>query len=58
MVNTPPASGFEEVVMPGELDFRTRQRRLAEGIPLPEVTWAQIQAAGRRVGVELPDEAP
>ncbi len=58
MVATPVADGFEEVIMPGELDFRTCERRKVEGIPLPEVTWSQIQAAARRVGIDLPDEAP
>ncbi len=58
MVATPIASGFAEVVMPGELDFRTYERRKVEGIPLPEVTWSQIQAGAHRVGIELPEYAP
>ena len=58
MTTTPVAPGFSEVVMPGELDFRTYDRRLIEGIPLPQVTWKQIQEAANKVGLELPDEAP
>ena len=57
MTTTPVAPGFTEVVMPGELDFRIYDRRLIEGIPLPEVTWKQIQEAAHKVGLELPDEA-
>jgi hydroxycarboxylate dehydrogenase B len=56
MSSTPAAEGFTEVVMPGELDFRSLERRKQEGIPLPETTWTQIQTAARRVGIELPDE--
>ena len=51
--NTLPAPGHTEVVMPGALDFRTRERRLIEGIPLPKETWLQIVEAAQGVGVTL-----
>jgi uncharacterized oxidoreductase len=57
MTGTPPAPGFDEVVMPGELDFRSYKRRMQDGIPLPETTWSQIQAAARQVGVSLEEGA-
>jgi LDH2 family malate/lactate/ureidoglycolate dehydrogenase len=41
---TKPAEGFEEVLVPGELENRTRERRLKEGIPIPPATWAELQA--------------
>jgi uncharacterized oxidoreductase len=41
-----------EVLSPGEPENRTRQQRLAEGIPLPDDTWAAIIATAREVGVE------
>ncbi len=53
---TPPAPGYKEVVMPGELDFRNRQRRLAEGIPLADQTWELIKEAAQKVGLTLADE--
>jgi LDH2 family malate/lactate/ureidoglycolate dehydrogenase len=40
-------------MMPGEREFRTRERRLREGIPLPEETCRLIREAGARVGVGL-----
>jgi hydroxycarboxylate dehydrogenase B len=47
-----PASPGGEVLAPGEPEDRTRRQRLAEGIPLPDDTWAAIVAAAREVGVD------
>jgi hydroxycarboxylate dehydrogenase B len=41
-----------EVLSPGEPEDRTRQQRLAEGVPLPDDTWAAIIATAREVGVD------
>ncbi len=48
-----PAPGFEEVLVPGELEFRTMRRREAEGIPIDERTWQAIQEHADRLGVSL-----
>ena len=53
MTSTPPASGHEEVVMPGELDFRAREQRRRDGIALSAETCRQIEAAARQVGVKV-----
>ena len=55
MTTTPPAVGAKEVVMPGELDFRIYDKRLAEGIPLSDETWQLMVEAARKVGVNLPE---
>ncbi len=47
-----PATPGGEVLVPGEPEQRTRAQRLAEGIPLPDDTWASILAAAREVGVD------
>src|SRR5262249_47233550 len=47
-----PITSGGEVLTPGEPEHRTRQQRLAEGIPLPDETWAAIVAAARDVGVD------
>ncbi len=57
VTSSKPAPGHQEVVVPGALDFRTRAKRLAEGIPVAEQTWREIERAGERVGVRLPDLA-
>lgn len=41
---TPPATGFDEVLVPGERSHRETQRRLREGVFVEEGTWGQIQA--------------
>lgn len=51
------APGFDGVFLPGELDFRTRQQRMRDGIPIDENTWNQIVAAAAGLGVhEAPGE--
>jgi uncharacterized oxidoreductase len=40
-----------EVLVPGEPELRARKRRLAEGIPLPDDTWARLVTAAREVGL-------
>ena len=47
-----PATPGGEVLIPGEPEQRTRRQRLAEGVPLPDDTWAAIVAAAREVGVD------
>lgn len=48
----PPAAGFTEVLVPGDLEARTRQTRLREGIPLPEDLWGRLNELARSLGVE------
>ena len=57
--SSPPAEGFREVALPGELDFRLKQQRLAAGIPLDDRTWDAIREAAGGVGVsEAPEAEP
>src|SRR5215472_7853923 len=49
----PPASGFAEVLLPGEPEQRSKAERLRDGIPVAEATWSAIVAAGRGFGVNL-----
>jgi len=46
-----PATLGGEVLVPGEPEARSRAERLAEGVPLPDETWASILAAADQVGV-------
>jgi uncharacterized oxidoreductase len=52
----PRAPGHEEILLPGELEWRTRAQRLAGGIPLPEVTWARLSAVAAAVGVDASEK--
>lgn len=47
---TPRAPGVEEILLPGEVEWRTKAVREREGIPLPAVTWERIQEAAKNVG--------
>lgn len=48
---TPPAEGFDEVLYPGEIEYRTEQRRRREGIPIEDATWARIRQVAERFGL-------
>lgn len=41
-----------EVLHPGEPELRTRMKRLADGIPISDETWARIVAAAKEVGLD------
>ncbi len=49
----PPAKGFEEVLLPGEPESNMHQKRLLQGIPIPEDTWSAVRKAGLTVGVDI-----
>jgi len=48
---SPPQAGLDRVKTPGEPERATRAERLQRGIPVDSVTWAEIVAAGAKVGV-------
>lgn len=47
-----PATAGGEVLVPGETEQRTRTKRLADGVPLPDDTWAAIVETARGVGLD------
>ncbi|NIT77904.1 MAG: Ldh family oxidoreductase, partial [Thermoplasmata archaeon] len=51
--STPPADGFDEVLLPGEPEARTEQRRLRQGIPLGREVYQELVELGEELGVEL-----
>lgn len=50
---SPPAPGFSEILMPGEPEFRTEERRRRDGIPVDNVTWQQFKACAAGIGVQF-----
>ena len=56
MKATPPAPGFEEVLVPGDMEHRSRQQRLAEGIDVPADTFDKIEAWADKLKVSLTEE--
>ncbi len=51
------ATADSEILMPGEIEERTKARRLRDGIDLDETTWGQIVETARGVGVDAPARA-
>jgi uncharacterized oxidoreductase len=50
---TPAAEGFDRVLVPGEIETLTRERRLREGVPVPEARWDELRALARRLGAAM-----
>jgi uncharacterized oxidoreductase len=46
------------VLMPGEIERRSRIRRAAEGIAIPDATWKDLEDITRRFGLRLPEVMP
>jgi len=47
------AEGFDQILVPGELEFREMEKRKADGIPVDEETWRQIEKVATELGVDL-----
>jgi uncharacterized oxidoreductase len=47
-------AGVSEILFPGEVEYRTAQRRLREGFPVPQSLWQEIVEIGDCLGVAVP----
>lgn len=45
--------GFKEILVPGELDFRKKEIRKRDGIPVEAETWRQIEKTASELGVRI-----
>jgi hydroxycarboxylate dehydrogenase B len=50
--STAPAAGVDKVRLPGDPERESTAKRLAEGIPVDDGTWAQIRDAALSVGLD------
>ena len=50
----PPAAGFDEVLVPGDLEARAREERSRDGIPIPAPVWKTLTDVARDLNVPLP----
>ncbi len=46
-----PAAGFSEVLVPGDVERRSRAASRASGVELPDATWTAVQEAADSVGL-------
>jgi LDH2 family malate/lactate/ureidoglycolate dehydrogenase len=47
----PPAPGFEEVLVPGDPEVRTREARQRDGIPIADDVWKSITELAASLGL-------
>jgi uncharacterized oxidoreductase len=50
--SSPPARGFEEVLLPGEPEFRNAEARRQTGIVIDELVWEETLKSARSLGIE------
>ena len=48
-----PLAGFKEVLVPGEVEAREREKREKQGLYVEEETWRQIHSCAESLGVSL-----
>ena len=52
----PPAPGFDEVLVPGDFESRSRSQRLANGINVPNTIYRQLQECAEKLNVSLSED--
>ena len=52
---SPPAPGYDEVLIPGEPERRSKKKRLVDGIFIEDKTWGDIVALAEEYGVPVPE---
>ena len=53
MRDVPPADGFEEVLVPGDLENRARTARRRDGIPIPDFVWSSLTDLAESLSVDI-----
>lgn len=49
-----PASGYEEVLIAGDPEWRAESHRTSAGIPIPRAIWQQLAELGSSVRAPVP----
>ena len=52
---TPPAAGFDEVLVPGDFEANTRAHCLANGIDIPDTIYQQLRECAEKWNVSMPE---
>lgn len=55
--NSKKRKGVDEILIPGERGFRLQEKRLKDGIPIPDAYWKQIQEHATALNVPMPEMA-
>jgi uncharacterized oxidoreductase len=51
--SSPPASGFDEILLPGEIEQKVKEQRTQDGIFVEDETWTQILEWASKLGVDI-----
>lgn len=51
--NSKPAPGYKEVLVPGDIELRTKRIRLEEGIKISQTIWDEIIQTAKKVKVDI-----
>ena len=54
--DSPKAKGFDEILLPGEIEKRTKNERLKDGIPLDDKTILDLKIVAEKVGMKNVEE--
>ena len=54
--DSPKAKGFDEILLPGEIEKRTKNERLKDGIPLDDKTILDLKIVAEEVGMKNVEE--
>ena len=53
---SPRASGVDEVLVPGDFEYKNRQERLATGIEIPDTIYSQLQEWANKLDISLGED--
>ena len=56
MKSVPAADGFDEVLVPGDFEYRSRRERLVSGIPMPDSIFSQLREWASKLDVSLSED--
>ena len=56
MKSVPAADGFEEVLVPGDFEYRSRRERSVSGIPVPDSIFSQLREWASKLDVSLSED--
>jgi LDH2 family malate/lactate/ureidoglycolate dehydrogenase len=53
--STPPARGYDEVLVAGEPEWRNEAHRRQHGVPVDRSVWDSLAGFAARLGVDPPE---
>jgi LDH2 family malate/lactate/ureidoglycolate dehydrogenase len=53
--NSPLRDGYDEILIPGEPEYRSERQRAREGIPIAATTWQRWREVGLSIGMDPAD---